>query len=492
MLRLAFFVLVLLSSATAHAQSSGPQGGRSPGLQGGYVGHGPMDHNHEAIDAAHRASVRNARALGLSEMVPRARLPTLDFPLRQRAQSKGFGAHAITNFVDLDVSAGIRDFSCSSRTYDGHNGTDIMLAPFAWRMMDAQDVEIVAAAPGVIVNKQDGNFDRQCSMAGDPPANFVVVRQDDGLFAYYWHMKNGSVTSRPIGRRVEVGTYLGLVGSSGRSTGPHLHFETRSMGGFQGLTVDPFAGACGAKGTKWRHQAETFDTEIIRVATHNVQPPNLSDSCANPDPGFADTFANGARVYTAVYLRDQRTDTPVTLTVRRPNGQVFSEWTTGPIAQVFPFRYWYGWVDLPASGAEGRWTFSATIEGKTLEHVFMVGSTPQPASLRVVVDPASASATPRRAAKFKVTVRNTGTNTAVGCSISLDAPVAATWTFEMADTPEDNTAFDIPAGMGVRLRLTIRPKPGFRATTATIPIHAFCNNAAKPATAADNVITLSF
>jgi murein DD-endopeptidase MepM/ murein hydrolase activator NlpD len=488
MLRSVVFVLALLATATAHAQSSG--------LQGGFIAARPMDHNTEEIDAVHREAVRRARALGLPDVTPRVRLPTLDFPLRLRPHAKAFHGNAVSQFVDLDASAGIRDFACNSRTYDGHNGIDFMLAPYAWRMMDGKDVEIIAAAPGVIVDKQDGNFDRQCSSAGSPPANYVVVRQDDGFFAYYWHMKSGSVTRRSVGRRVVAGDVLGLVGSSGRSTGPHLHFELRTRGGFQGVTADPFAGVCGARRTKWRHQPEDVDTEIVRIATHSVEPPSQSDWCANPDPGYADTFASGARVYTAVYLRDQRPDTPVTLTVRRPNGQVFSQWTSSPVAQVYPFVYWYGWIDLPTSGAEGRWTFAATIEGKTLEHVFVVGSSPQPARLRVAVEPTSASATPRQAARFKVTVRNMGVNNAVGCSIATDAPLAATWTFEKLDgtPPGDalNEAFDIPAGQAVQLRLTIRPKARFRADSVQIPIHAFCNNAEKSARAVDNVITLSF
>ncbi len=91
------------------------------------------------------------------------------------------------------------------------------------------------------------------SVVGNPPANYVVVRHDNGLLGYYWHLKKGSVTTKDLGARVAVGEKLGFVGSSGFSTGPHLHFEVRDGGG---AVVDPYAGACGVATTGWTHQAK--------------------------------------------------------------------------------------------------------------------------------------------------------------------------------------------------------------------------------------------
>jgi hypothetical protein len=124
--------------------------------------------------------------------------------------------------------------------------------------------------------------------------------------------------------------------------------------------------------------------------------------------------------------------------------------------------------------------------------VFVVGPNPPQTGLRVAVTPATATAP----ARFNVTVRNLGQNNAVGCSIAPDAPLAAKWSFQrvVGNVPQGalNEAFDIAPGQAVQLRLTIRPKPRFKATAAQIPIHAFCNNAAKSAREADNVITVSF
>jgi murein DD-endopeptidase MepM/ murein hydrolase activator NlpD len=57
--------------------------------------------------------------------------------------------------------------------------------------------------------------------------NLVVVRHRLGFSSWYAHMSRIAV--RP-GRAVNGGSLLGRVGSTGRSTGPHLHFEVRRYG----------------------------------------------------------------------------------------------------------------------------------------------------------------------------------------------------------------------------------------------------------------------
>ena len=57
--------------------------------------------------------------------------------------------------------------------------------------------------------------------------NVVVVKHDDGLESVYGH---ASKTLVKAGTKVTEKTMIGLVGSTGRSTGPHLHFEVREQG----------------------------------------------------------------------------------------------------------------------------------------------------------------------------------------------------------------------------------------------------------------------
>ncbi|WP_245574521.1 M23 family metallopeptidase [Hugenholtzia roseola] len=62
--------------------------------------------------------------------------------------------------------------------------------------------------------------------------NHVVLRHYNGLETLYAHL---SQTDVEVGTFVKAGQQLGLGGSTGRSTGPHLHFEVR----YEGHTIDP-------------------------------------------------------------------------------------------------------------------------------------------------------------------------------------------------------------------------------------------------------------
>lgn len=54
--------------------------------------------------------------------------------------------------------------------------------------------------------------------------NYVAVQQDDGRIAYYCHLEERSVD---MGEIVRAGDRIGIMGSTGYSTGPHLHLEIR-------------------------------------------------------------------------------------------------------------------------------------------------------------------------------------------------------------------------------------------------------------------------
>jgi len=62
--------------------------------------------------------------------------------------------------------------------------------------------------------------------------NLVVIRHANGLETFYGHLSKCEVQP---GEWVSAGQVIGLGGSTGRSTGPHLHFETR----YQGYSFDP-------------------------------------------------------------------------------------------------------------------------------------------------------------------------------------------------------------------------------------------------------------
>ena len=57
--------------------------------------------------------------------------------------------------------------------------------------------------------------------------NYVVVRHDNGLETVYAHLSRVNVRQDQV---VKAGQVIGFGGNTGRSTGPHLHFETRYVG----------------------------------------------------------------------------------------------------------------------------------------------------------------------------------------------------------------------------------------------------------------------
>ncbi|MFD9905160.1 M23 family metallopeptidase [Streptomyces sp. NPDC059063] len=72
---------------------------------------------------------------------------------------------------------------------------------------------------------------------GGAYGNNVVIKMNDGTYTQYGHMSSLSVT---VGQTVTPGQQIGLSGSTGNSSGPHLHFEART-GADYGSDIDPVA-----------------------------------------------------------------------------------------------------------------------------------------------------------------------------------------------------------------------------------------------------------
>ena len=93
---------------------------------------------------------------------------------------------------------------------------------------------ILSATSGTVVRSVDGfaNTDALPEPPTIPPiietvGNHVVVEIEPGRYLLYGHMDTGSVRVE-VGDVVEVGQELGLIGSSGNSTTPHLHFQLQT------------------------------------------------------------------------------------------------------------------------------------------------------------------------------------------------------------------------------------------------------------------------
>ncbi|MDJ1130857.1 M23 family metallopeptidase [Streptomyces iconiensis] len=72
---------------------------------------------------------------------------------------------------------------------------------------------------------------------GGAYGNNIVIKHKDGTYTQYGHLNSIGVS---VGQSVKAGQQIGLSGSTGNSSGPHLHFEART-GAEYGTDMDPIA-----------------------------------------------------------------------------------------------------------------------------------------------------------------------------------------------------------------------------------------------------------
>lgn len=141
-------------------------------------------------------------------------------------------------WFDHNSTAGSKKrYDCATNfEYDGHHGTDFGTA---------SGTTVYAGASGELYKRVDGCPDGSNPTCGSSFGNHVRIRHpSDGLVSIYAHLKNGS-PAWPMS--ILCGGKVGLSGNSGKSTGPHLHFElwkTQDIG----ARLDFFKGSCNATG----------------------------------------------------------------------------------------------------------------------------------------------------------------------------------------------------------------------------------------------------
>lgn len=295
-------------------------------------------------------------------------------PVRQSSNYDDEGVIAISNFVDHNAAFPdlIQDYSCSSRTYDtqngyNHQGTDLYSWPFAWSKMNNDHVEVVAAAAGTIILKEGGEYDKSCTFNSND-WNAIYLRHSDGSVAWYGHLKQNSLTSKVVGQEVQAGEFLGVIGSSGNSTGPHLHFEVYDAAN---NLIDPYNGNCNPTTDRsWWLSQEPYRVPMINKLMTNSSPATFGcyeEEATNQEVNFV----SGQQAFFTTFFRDQLTSLTSTHELVMPNGSVYQQWTTTP-TENFDGSWWYRSFNLPASGSLGKWTFRVNYNGKTYnEHFYL-------------------------------------------------------------------------------------------------------------------------
>src|SRR5690606_29528335 len=149
-------------------------------------------------------------------------------------------------YVTSHVASGYQTHSCASSSRESHRGTDFR-APIG--------TPVRAAATGTVIRSVTGcsNNGSLTNTCGGSYGNHVIVLHDNGFATLYAHFSPGGQVRQ--GARVDCGDVLGRSGNSGRSTGPHLHFEvrrnTRDIATFYANNniLHPWGGRCSSQST---------------------------------------------------------------------------------------------------------------------------------------------------------------------------------------------------------------------------------------------------
>lgn len=131
--------------------------------------------------------------------------------------------------------------------------------PFTGKDQNHDGIDFAAPAGSSIVASAAGTVKR---VGTDPKGygNFVEIEHPNGVVTRYAH---ASDISAKVGQQVNAGDPIGAVGSTGRSTGPHLHFEVLR----DGKAVDPtaFLQSGGAAKTEFAKTLKDFDGNLTQA-----------------------------------------------------------------------------------------------------------------------------------------------------------------------------------------------------------------------------------
>lgn len=133
----------------------------------------------------------------------------------------------------------------------GHRGIDIA-SPMGTRL-DANIGGKVIASGDATANKYHSSY-----------GNIVVIQDETGVKHLYAHLQKAIAK---IGDYVEAGTHIGNIGSTGRSTGSHLHYETSK----NGQLIDPTSRANSARNGQYITQSSTGGGTTTSTTVENRQ-----------------------------------------------------------------------------------------------------------------------------------------------------------------------------------------------------------------------------
>jgi len=187
---------------------------------------------------SHRLRVGNSVAEGATVGTRYAKLKVLAPPVMGTdwiaANGPSLSSHHRTGLFVAGGNAHIaRRFAIDwkrvkqDKMYSGDARDNRSYYSYGEKVFAVADATVVAAKDGLPDNipRTAAGFETAIPITMDNVAgNSIVLDLGDGQFAYYAHLKPGSVRFK-VGDQVKRGDWLGQIGSSGDARWPHLHFQ---------------------------------------------------------------------------------------------------------------------------------------------------------------------------------------------------------------------------------------------------------------------------
>jgi len=372
------FLAIALTLTLAAAPHGAP-------LPPGGIGHVTVP---RAPDGAGSAGVPR----GLMTRPPASAFATRATPFSQRfAWPLGRQLHdglLIVNYVDLDPTSGVLDYAGGMATYNGHAGTDNAL--YSFRMMD-RGTEILAAANGTVAYIGGPSpYDRHCDFNWPDDGNWIWIDAGDGSYHEYYHLRASSMTVK-LGDVVHTGELLGLIGSSGYSTVPHMHFEAGDYSGPGNTYVsrDPYHGVDNALSSLWISQPDYEGDDPFWILDMGVfTETQVGGDVANtsycdmlgpiPQPLV---YGIGENKLCMWFEYQSGCCDTATIVVRKPDNSVYGnfDYVIGAADRFDWFWAWFYLAPYNTPADEGTWTLQVTTKAGALlaQRSFTVGASTQ-------------------------------------------------------------------------------------------------------------------
>ncbi len=259
------------------------------------------------------------------------------------------------------------------------------------KSFDDGQVDIYAAADGIVTT----SF-RKTGCSNEGLVCMVNIDHGNGYKTQYLHFTNDTIVVSP-GQQVVRGQYLGKMGSTGKSTGTHLHFEVfynnssaTSSPGLSGLKLDGKDFLTDYQYGKYLPSTNGFTFDYANGA--NLHTCSNEQNGGNPANGWtfscnrSTSFASGQTVWTNLRLTNLQKDFCVKMEYDLGNSKIFEtgEWCSSTIESDGGWSQSYFWSGFVPTQPGNTW--------KTLYYVRLKNGSYMPKPMAVTPNYTVASA----------------------------------------------------------------------------------------------------